>query len=154
MPSARTASGILLYRRGPGGLEVLLAHPGGPLWSGKEQGAWSLPKGEPADGEDPLACARREFEEETGVPAAGPFIDLGEIRQKSGKVVHAWAAEGDGDPDVMKSNTFTMEWPPKSGRTATFPELDRFGWFDLAHARRLINPAQAALLDRLAERVG
>jgi predicted NUDIX family NTP pyrophosphohydrolase len=153
MSPGRVASGILLYRRGAGGLEVLLAHPGGPFWSKKDEGAWSLPKGEPAPGEDPLDCARREFQEETGVTASGPFVDLGDVRQKSGKVVHAWAAEGEGDPSCMTSNSFTMEWPPKSGRMSTFPEVDRWAWFDLEEARRRINPAQAALIDRLAERV-
>jgi predicted NUDIX family NTP pyrophosphohydrolase len=154
MSPGRLASGILLFRRGERGLEVLLAHPGGPFWTNKDEGAWTLPKGEPAPGEDALACARRELEEETGLTSSGPFTDLGEIRQKSGKVVHAWAAAGEGDPATMKSNTFTMEWPPKSGRMASFPEVDRWGWFDLDEARRRMNPAQTALLDRLAESIG
>ena len=154
MSPARLASGILLFRRAAAGLEVLLAHPGGPFWARKDEGAWSVPKGEPGPDEDQLACARRELEEETGIVADGPFVDLGEVRQKSGKVVRVWAAEGEGDPAAMTSNTFTMEWPPRSGRTATFPEVDRCGWFGLDEARRKILPAQAALLDRLAERVG
>jgi predicted NUDIX family NTP pyrophosphohydrolase len=153
MPRAKLASGILLYRRAPSGAEVLLVHPGGPFWSNKDEGAWTIPKGEPGDGEDALACARRELEEETGVVAAGPFLDLGEVRQKGGKVVRAWAAEGDGDPRTMRSNSFAMEWPPRSRRIATFSEVDRWAWVDLAEARRLINPAQAELLDRFAERV-
>src|SRR5688500_7264132 len=154
MAPARLAAGILLYRRAARGLEVLLAHPGGPFWANKDEGAWSLPKGEPAPGEDPLACARRELEEETGVVAHGPFVDLGEVRQKSGKVVHGWAAEGEGEPASMKSNTFTMEWPPRSGRMASVREVDRCGWFDLEEARHRINPGQIELLDRLAELVG
>ena len=154
MARGRIASGILLYRRTPAGVQVLLTHPGGPFWRKKDLGAWTLPKGEPAPDEDALACARRELEEETGVSSDGPFIDLGEVRQKGGKTVHAWAAEGDGDPARMTSNTFSMEWPPRSGRIASFPEVDAWDWFDLAEARRRINPAQAELLDRLAERVG
>jgi predicted NUDIX family NTP pyrophosphohydrolase len=153
MSPARLAAGILLFRRAPNGLEVLLAHPGGPFWSNRDEGAWSVPKGEPAPGEDHLACARRELEEETGLVSDGPFVDLGEVSQKSGKVVRVWAAEGEGDPATMRSGTFTMEWPPRSGRMATFPEVDRWGWFDLDEARRRILPAQAALLDRAAERV-
>lgn len=154
MARATLASGIMLFRRVPGGIEVLLAHPGGPFWSQRDEGAWTLPKGEPTPGEDALACARRELEEETGVVAQGPFVDLGEVKQKAGKVVHAWAAEGDGDPAAMRSNTFSMEWPPRSGRMATFPEVDRWAWLDLGEARRRINPAQADFLDRIAERIG
>lgn len=153
MTSAKMAAGILVYRRARGGLEVLLAHPGGPFWAKKDEGAWTLPKGEPVPGEDALACARRELEEETGVVANGPFVDLGEVRQKAGKVVRAWAAEGDGDPAAMRSNTFTIEWPPRSGRMASFPEVDRCEWFALDVARRRIHPAQAELIERLSERV-
>lgn len=152
MARAKLAAGILLFRRTRGALEVLLAHPGGPLWRNKDFGAWSLPKGEPGEGEDPLACARRELEEETGIVAEGPFVDLGEIRQQAGKAVRAWAVEGDADPAELRSNTFTMEWPPRSGRLASFPEVDRCAWFELDEARRRINPAQVELLDRLAER--
>ena len=153
MPAKRSA-GILLHRRsGDGALEVLLVHPGGPFWAKKDLGAWSIPKGEYEDGEDALAAARREFAEELGSPAAdGELVALGEVRQKSGKVVSAWALEGDIDADAVTSNTFTMEWPPRSGRTREFPEVDRAAWFGLDEARERILPAQAPLLDRLAER--
>jgi len=153
MPPKRSA-GILLHRRsGDGALEVLLVHPGGPFWAKKDLGAWSIPKGEYQDGEDALTAARREFEEELGSPAAdGDLVALGEVRQKSGKVVTAWALEGDIDADAVTSNTFTMEWPPRSGRTREFPEVDRAAWFGLDEARARILPAQAPLLDRLAER--
>ena len=151
MGRAKLAAGILLFRRNGGALEVLLAHPGGPIWAKQDLGAWTLPKGEPAPDEDLLVCARRELEEETGVLASGPFVDLGEVRQKSGKTVRAWATEGDADPAAMHSNQFDMEWPPQSGRMVSFPEVDRCAWFDLSEARRRINPAQAALLDRLAQ---
>ena len=146
----RTSAGLLLYRVTDGAVEVLLAHPGGPLWARRDLGAWSVPKGE-ADGAEGLeAVARREFLEETGheVPAA-PMLALGEIRQAGGKVVHAWAVEGDLDPATALSNTFEMEWPPRSGRRAAFPEVDRVAWFGLAQARERINPAQAVFLDRL-----
>jgi predicted NUDIX family NTP pyrophosphohydrolase len=153
MPSKRSA-GILLYRRSGGEPEVLLVHPGGPFWANKDAGAWSIPKGEHDDGEDPRACALREFEEETGVqPPASALDDLGGVRQKSGKHVQAWALEGDLDAAAIRSNTFTLEWPPRSGRRAEFPEVDRAGWFGLAEARRRINPAQAAFLDRLETRL-
>ncbi len=153
MPAKRSA-GILLHRRSSdGALEVLLVHPGGPFWAKKDLGAWSIPKGEYEDGEDALAAARREFAEELGSPAAdGELVALGEVRQKSGKVVTAWALEGDIDADAVTSNTFTMEWPPRSGRTREFPEVDRAAWFGLDEARERILPAQAPLLDRLAER--
>ncbi len=153
MPAKRSA-GILLHRRsGDGALEVLLVHPGGPFWAKKDLGAWSIPKGEYEDGEDALAAARREFAEELGSPAAdGELVALGDVRQKSGKVVTAWALEGDIDADAVTSNTFTMEWPPRSGRTREFPEVDRAAWFGLDEARERILPAQAPLLDRLAER--
>lgn len=146
---AKRSSGILLHRR-RGELEVLLVHPGGPFWAKKDLGAWSIPKGEHDDGEDALACALREFEEETGAkPAPGELDDLGSVRLKSGKVVQAWALEGDLDPDAIRSNTFTLEWPPRSGRRQEFPEVDRAAWFGLAEAAERINPAQAAFLDRL-----
>lgn len=154
MKRASLAAGILLYRRAAAGIEVLLVHPGGPLWANKDAGAWTLPKGVPEPGEELLACALRELREETGVTAAGPFHDLGEVRQKGGKVVHAWAAAGDGDPAAMTSDTFAMEWPPRSGRMSTFPEVDRWSWFDLGEARGRVNPAQAELLERLAARLG
>jgi predicted NUDIX family NTP pyrophosphohydrolase len=151
MPTKRSA-GILLHRRSAGGaLEVLLVHPGGPYWAKKDLGAWSIPKGEHEDGEDARAAALREFEEELGSPAVeGELVDLGEVRQKSGKVVTAWALEGDIDADGIRSNTFEMEWPPRSGKTREFPEVDRAAWFGLDEARERILPAQAPLLDRLA----
>ncbi|MDP9384117.1 MAG: NUDIX domain-containing protein [Actinomycetota bacterium] len=149
---ARRSAGILLHRTCPGGgREVLLVHPGGPFWSKKDLGAWSIPKGEHAEDEDPRACALRELEEETGARiAAGGLVDLGEIRQRGGKVVRAWAAEGDLDAAQVRSNTFTLEWPPRSGRMQEFPEIDRAEWFGMEEARRRILPAQAELLDRLA----
>jgi predicted NUDIX family NTP pyrophosphohydrolase len=144
------SAGILLYRRSAGALELLLVHPGGPFWARKDDGAWSIPKGEHADGEDPLDCARREFEEETGtVPPVGALVALGEVRQRSGKRVSAWAAEGDLDADAVHSNTFTVEWPPRSGRMQEFPEVDRAGWFAPEDARRALVPAQAEFVDRL-----
>jgi len=152
--SARLAAGILLYRRLGAGFEVLVAHPGGPLWAKKDLGAWTILKGEPVGEDDALACGRREFEEETGLALAEPFQDLGEIRQKGGKRVRAWACEGDADPAALASNTFTIEWPPRSWRTASFPEVDRFAWFPPAEARRRINPAQAELIDRLQALLG
>jgi predicted NUDIX family NTP pyrophosphohydrolase len=147
--SARSA-GILLYRRQGAGLEVLLVHPGGPLWASRDDGAWSIPKGEYPDGEDPLHAARREFEEELGsAPPAGEAVDLGEIRQKSGKRVRGWALAGDLDATRITSNTFELEWPPRSGRRLEVPEVDRAEWFALVAAREKINPAQVVLLDRL-----
>jgi predicted NUDIX family NTP pyrophosphohydrolase len=144
------SAGILLYRRSAGAIELLLVHPGGPFWARKDDGAWSIPKGEHADGEDPLDCARREFEEETGtVPPVGALVALGEVRQRSGKHVSAWAAEGDLDADAVRSNTFTVEWPPRSGRMQEFPEVDRAGWFAPDDARRALVPAQAEFVDRL-----
>ncbi|MEA2296060.1 MAG: hypothetical protein QOE86_3699 [Solirubrobacteraceae bacterium] len=144
------SAGVLLYRRTPA-LEVLLVHPGGPFFARKDAGAWSIPKGELEPGEDPEARARIEFAEETGTALPGdvPLRPLGEIKQKGGKVVHAFAAEGDLDADAIVSNTFELQWPPRSGRTQTFPEVDRAAWFGLDEARQRINPAQAGLLDRL-----
>lgn len=138
-----------MYRRAGERLEVLLAHPGGPLWRRKDEGAWTIPKGEYEDAEDPLAAARREFGEETGYGIEPPFIPLGEVVQKSGKRIAAWAFAGDGDPARLRCNTFEIEWPPRSGRMQTFPEIDRVGWFGVDEARRKINPAQQALVDRL-----
>ena len=133
---------------------MLLVHPGGPMWARKDEGAWSIPKGEYETDEDPLSAARREFAEELGSPAPdGPASDLGEIRQKSGKVVRAWALEGDLDAGAIVSNTCELEWPPRSGRTITIPEVDRAEWFTLAEARRRVNPAQLPLLQRLKEAV-
>ena len=147
--SSSTSAGLLLFRRIHAGLEVFLAHPGGPFWQQRDAGAWTIPKGNINPGEAPLAAARREFEEETGFTPDGPFRDLGSVKQKGGKVVHAWACEGDADPDSVTSNTTTMEWPRGSGRLLTFPEVDRCAWFDLPVARERINPAQCELLDRL-----
>ena len=148
--SGRTSAGILLWRRLEGRLEVLLGHPGGPYFAGKDADHWTVLKGEFDPGEDPVEVARREFEEETGQePPNGPAIELGEIRQKSGKRVLAWAVEGDLDPETTASNTFEMEWPPHSGRTREFPEIDRVAWFELAEARVKIKAAQAPFLERL-----
>jgi predicted NUDIX family NTP pyrophosphohydrolase len=151
----RRSAGILLFRRASEGLQVLLVHPGGPFWAKKDLGAWSIPKGEYEDGEDARACALREFEEETGsVPPVDALIDLGEVRQKSGKRITAWGAEGDLDADAVHSNTFTMQWPPRSGRMADFPEIDRAGWYGAGEARKKLNPAQAQFVARLVERLG
>jgi predicted NUDIX family NTP pyrophosphohydrolase len=148
--SGRTSAGILLWRRREGSLEVLLAHQGGPLWARKDLGHWTIPKGEAEAGEELVEVARREFAEETGheVPA-GPFIELGQIRQKSGKIVHGWGVPGDLDPAAAVSNTYEMEWPPHSGRIRAFAEIDRVEWFDLAEARQRLKAAQVPFLDRL-----
>jgi predicted NUDIX family NTP pyrophosphohydrolase len=158
-PLARTgrqsSAGILLHRTGAAGLEVLLVHPGGPFWARKDLGAWSIPKGEHDEGEEPSACARREFAEETGTTLPeGALDDLGTVKLKSGKVVYAFAVAGDLDPATLVSNTFELEWPPRSGRMQTFPEVDRAAWFDLATAREKLNPAQAAFVDRLEALLG
>ncbi len=138
-----------MFRRRESGPEVLLVHPGGPFWAKKDLGAWTIPKGELEDGEDELATARREFEEETGIRPAGPFHALGHVKQKSGKVVHAWAFEGDCAPETLRSNTFKVEWPARSGQWREFAEVDRADWFTLEAARQRINPAQVPLLDAL-----
>ena len=148
MPKA--AAGLLLYRRRPAGLEVLLAHPGGPFWSRKDLGAWSIPKGEIDPGEDPVVAARREFREEIGLDVTGPLHPLGQRKQASGKLVQIWAAEGDFDPAQLQSNLFELEWPKSSGRIQAFPEVDRAAWFELDEARRRILPGQAPFLDALA----
>jgi predicted NUDIX family NTP pyrophosphohydrolase len=150
---AARSAGILLFRRRPSGPEVLLVHPGGPFWARRDEGAWSIPKGEHDEGEDPLDCARREFEEETGTAPPAEVIELGEIRQRGGKRVTAWAAEGDLDSDAVRSNTFEIEWPPRSGRRQEFPEIDRAAWFGADEARRRLLPAQAELVDRLLARL-
>lgn len=155
--STKRSAGILLFRRGEEEPEVLLAHPGGPYWKKRDLGAWSVPKGEIEAEEEPRACALRELREELGPApslAAEDLIELGEIRQRAGKVVAAWAAEADFDPESLESISFQMEWPPRSGREAEFPEVDRAEWFDLAEARRKILPAQEAFLDRLVEHLG
>src|SRR4051794_10599905 len=149
---AKQSAGLLLYRLGSGAPEVLLVHPGGPFWARKDDGAWSIPKGEVEPGEDPLDVALREFEEELGSPvpiARDAFVDLGTIRQKAGKLVSAWGGEGDLDPSGLHSNTFSMEWPPRSGLMKEFPEVDRASWFGLAEAHVKVLEAQAELIDRL-----
>ncbi|MCX5646302.1 MAG: NUDIX domain-containing protein [Phycisphaerae bacterium] len=143
----RKSAGLVMYRTCEGQVEVFLIHPGGPFWVRKEQGAWSIPKGEFMD-EDPLEAAQREFQEETGFAASGAFKPLDPIQQAGGKIVHAWAVEGDCDAEAIKSNTFTMEWPPHSGRQGTFPEADRAGWFPLPQARDKILKSQRPLLDQ------
>lgn len=148
---AKRSAGIVLHRRGAAEPEVLLVHPGGPYWARRDDGAWSIPKGEPEAGEDGLAAARREFAEELGhAPPDGEAVPLGEVRQRSGKVVEAWALAGDLDPATVRSATFEIEWPPRSGRRQTFPEVDRAAWFPLSRAREKLLPAQVPLLDRLA----
>jgi len=145
----KESAGLLLFRRIDGTLEVLLAHPGGPYWTGRHEGAWSLPKGGIHPGENPLDTARREFVEETGFTPEAPFIPLGTITQRGGKVVHAWAFEGDCNPESLESATTHVEWPPRSGRLIEVPEVDRVAFFKIPDARRAINVAQAELLDRL-----
>ena len=154
MPATRSA-GVLLYRTGPdGGVEVLVGHMGGPFWARKDDGGWSIPKGEAGPGEEPFEVARREFAEELGSPVpASEFIDLGELRVSSGKVLTVWAAEGDLDADGTVSNTFSLEWPPRSGRLQEFPEIDRSAWFAVDVARQKLVKGQVPFLDRLLERV-
>jgi len=147
----RTSAGILLYRIKDNFIEVFLVHPGGPFWKGKEKGAWSIPKGEFTNGEDPLTVARREFEEETGQTVDGNFVELTPIQQKGGKMVYAWAVEGNADAENIVSNTFKQEWPYKSGKWITVPEVDKAGWFGVEEAREKMNPAQFVLIDQLVE---
>lgn len=144
----KNSAGILLYRHVGAELQVLLVHPGGPFWARKDAGAWSIPKGE-IDEEEGLAAARREFHEELGAEVEGDFVALTPVRQRSGKIVAAWAVEGDFDPGALRSNTFQIEWPPRSGKMAEFPEVDRAGWFGMAEARQKLLPAQVPLLDEL-----
>jgi predicted NUDIX family NTP pyrophosphohydrolase len=155
--AARESAGVLLFRNGAAP-EVLLVHPGGPFWAKKDLGAWSIPKGEPDDGEDLRRCALRELAEELGpaAPSLSPddLIELGSIRQKGGKVVHAWAAEGEFDPTALSSNSFELEWPPRSGRLSEFPEVDRAEWFDPAGAHRRILAAQGPFIERLLASLG
>jgi predicted NUDIX family NTP pyrophosphohydrolase len=146
---ATVSAGLLLFRRSAAGIEVFLAHPGGPFWAKRDAGAWTIPKGLVDEGEDLLDAAHREFYEETGMKAPGPFVALGSVMQKSGKIVYAWACEGDADPAAAVSNTVSTEWPRGSGRVLTFPEVDRCAWFDLTTARTKLNPAQAELIERL-----
>lgn len=146
---SRMSAGLLMYRRVNGRLEVFLAHPGGPLWANRDEGAWTIPKGELEDGEDPLEAARREFEEETGFEVSGVLRSLGSNRQPGGKMVYAWAIEGDADPGALKSNTFMLRWPRNSSRLEEFPEVDRADWFTLEIARKKIMKGQLVFLDRL-----
>jgi predicted NUDIX family NTP pyrophosphohydrolase len=146
--------GILLFRRAAGHWHVMLVHPGGPFWAGKDTGAWSIPKGLPEGDEPGLETARREFREETGFDVDGKFLQLGAIQQASGKTVHAWALESDLDVNRIHSNTFTLEWPRHSGRYREYPEIDAGSWFSLAEARGKINRGQAEFLDRLLEQLG
>jgi predicted NUDIX family NTP pyrophosphohydrolase len=153
MSSARSkrSAGIILYRKRQGILEVFLVHPGGPYWRRKDHGAWSIPKGEYQQGEAALQAAQREFLEETGVAVDGPFLELAPVRQPSGKIISAWAVEGDLDPAQLRSNSFCLEWPPKSGVTQSFPEVDRGAWFSLVDARDKLTPGQHPLLRAVAE---
>jgi predicted NUDIX family NTP pyrophosphohydrolase len=153
MAKKKESAGILLYRLVRTDLEVFLVHPGGPFWKNKDLGSWSIPKGEFLAPEEPLEAAIREFREETGFTPAAPFLSLTPIRQKSGKRVHAWAAAGDLVPALVKSNTFSMKWPPRSGRKISFPEVDKGDWFPIAEARNKILAAQIPLLDELASRI-
>jgi predicted NUDIX family NTP pyrophosphohydrolase len=146
---ATVSAGLLLYRHTGGGWEVLLAHPGGPFWAHRDAGAWSIPKGLVEEGEDVLMAACREFEEETGLRPIGPFLSLGSVRQKAGKLIYAWAWQGDVDPSRLTSNLMRTEWPRGSGRWLRFPEIDRCAWFGPHSAREKLNPAQAAFIDRL-----
>jgi predicted NUDIX family NTP pyrophosphohydrolase len=146
----KTSAGLLLFRRKHGELQVLLAHPGGPFWASRDDGAWSIPKGEVASGEEALDAAMREFQEETGFVVTGAFRALTPLRQRGGKVIHAWAVQGDCDPASLRSNTFSLEWPPRSGRIEKFPEIDRAAWFPVSEATRRIVPGQAGFLRELA----
>ena len=143
-----------MYRFREMKLQVFLVHPGGPFWSRKDKAAWSIPKGEFDDLEAPLEAAKREFQEETGISVTGDFIDLGEVKQPGRKIIYVWAVEGDCDPAAIKSNTFEMQWPPKSGKYKSFPEVDRAGWFSLGAAREKLHKGQVVLIDRLAEKLG
>jgi len=145
----RKSAGILLYKIENKILKIFLVHPGGPFWAKKDDGAWSIPKGEFEDGEDPIDAAKREFEEETGIKISGDFIELKPVKQKSGKIVYAWAVEGDIDVSKIKSNEFEIEWPPKSGKMKTFPEIDKAAWFDLGEANKKIIEAQSSLIKEL-----
>ena len=149
----RNSAGLIMYRIRDGRFEVLLVHPGGPFFQNKDAGAWSVPKGEPGAGEELFDAAQREFEEETGFKPAPPFIELSPITQKGGKVVHAWAFAGECDPVQLRSNTFTLEWPPRSGRTQEFAEVDRAEWFDLEMAKRKIKAAQIPLIEDLQRKL-
>lgn len=151
---AKKSAGLLAFRKAKGRLEVLLVHPGGPLWAKKDEGAWTIPKGEFKDNEDPLEAAKREFEEETGFTSGTEVIPLGHLRQPRGKIVYAWAVKGDFDPARLKSNSFSMEWPPRSGRQQEFPEIDRAAWFTIEEASNKILKGQAAFLVQLKHKFG
>ena len=150
----RISAGVLVYRRTAGVLEVFLVHPGGPFWAKRDRGAWSIPKGEVGEGEDMLQTAKREFREETGLPIDGDFIALTPLRQSGGKVVHAWAVQGEIDASRVKSNTFSLEWPPKSGARQQFPEIDKAEWFAIPEARERLLPGQRGFLAELERKVG
>jgi predicted NUDIX family NTP pyrophosphohydrolase len=149
----KTSAGILLYRKKNNFIEVFLVHPGGPFWKNKDKGAWSIPKGEFTKDEDPLTVAKREFNEETGQAVAGDFVELTPIKQKGGKMVYAWAVEGDADAEQIVSNTFKQEWPYKSGKWITIPEVDKAGWFGVEEAKEKMNPAQLDLIEELVTRL-
>lgn len=151
---AKQSAGLLVYRKQDRGLEVFLVHPGGPFWKNKDAGAWSIPKGEFSTGEDPLEVATREFHEETGMTIGGEFMPLEPVKQRSGKTVYAWAVEADVDASQVMSNTFTIEWPPKSGETQEFPEVDRAEWFDIATTLEKINDGQRGLIEQLRKKIG
>jgi predicted NUDIX family NTP pyrophosphohydrolase len=149
----RTSAGILLYRKTNNDIEVFLVHPGGPFWKGKDKAAWSIPKGEFTEGEDPLTVAKREFNEETGQTINGDFVELTPVKQKGGKMVYAWAVEGDADAENIVSNTFKQEWPYKSGKWITIPEVDKAGWFGVEEAKEKMNAAQVEFVEELTERL-
>jgi predicted NUDIX family NTP pyrophosphohydrolase len=151
---AKRSAGLLMYRRRDGGPEVFLVHPGGPFWAKKDLGAWSIPKGEYSEGENPLEAARREFTEETGLQADGDFIDLGTMKQASGKLVSVWAVEGNCDPGELRSDTCMIEWPPRSGRQLEIPEVDRGAWFGIEEARERVLKSQAPMIGLLITRLG
>jgi len=153
MPRTNRSAGIVAFRRAAATIELLLIHPGGPFWAKKDAGSWSIPKGLYQDGEDALVAAKREFAEETGFVPVGPFIELGAFRQPSGKTISAWAIENDFDVSAFKSNTFSMEWPPRSGHMEEFPEADRSQWFGVAEARRKITKGQVPIVDALERRL-
>jgi predicted NUDIX family NTP pyrophosphohydrolase len=150
----KLSAGLLMYRKSTGSLELFLVHPGGPFWASKDEGAWSIPKGLCEDGEDALAAAKREFQEETGFMPNGRFVELGRFKQPGGKIVHAWSVEGDCDPSTLKSNDFSMEWPPRSGVVRQFPEVDRGAWLDPAEALRKIHKGQRAIVEQLLQSLG
>jgi len=151
---AKRSAGIVLYRQGNGSIEVFLVHPGGPFWAKKDAGAWSIPKGLYEDGEDAVAAARREFEEETGFSPSGNLVELGEFKQPGGKIISAFAVQGDADPLRLRSNLFSLEWPPKSGKTLQFPEVDRAAWFETREAVLKLVRGQIPIVEKLLERIG